>query len=288
MDETRKVLNIEDSNEQSERIIKLKPADIDNWEYRDRQEFELGDLDELANSIQLKGQAQPIVVVKASAIFNGKNSTNAKYIVIAGYRRWLACKLRNITVDAIIRSLSFEQAVACVVSENEKEAVSDYSKGKFYFELLKREGVSKKTLFEKLGLKRTMFNNYLSFAEVPQDIWQAVGDLSKVSARTSATIKLICQKGPAYHQAVKNIADKIASGAGEKTITQLVEKQVNQSERFNLVSPRATKVVLSKNIAVKYNLKGINIDIKGLSEAQHQQLQDRVIQAINSYLKQES
>lgn len=287
MEETRKTFNIDESPvNASLQIVRLDPHDIDNWEYRDRQDFEMGDITELADSIELKGQAQPIIVVNAGDVFHGKNKTAAKYIVIAGYRRWLACKQKNIQVEAIIRQLTFEQAIACVVSENEKEQVSDYSKGMFYVELLKRESITKKALSEKLGIKRSMFNNYLSFDEVPVDIWLAVGDLSKVSARTSSTIKLICQRSEAHHQAIKNIANKIADGIGEKTITNLVEQELNKNKRLSISATRATRVVLSRKISIKSSIKGIHIDLKGLSEAQHQKVQNTLTQVLTDIAEQ--
>lgn len=286
MEETKKVFNVPEETSSEATIVSLDPNEIDNWEYRDRRDFELGDLNALADSIELRGQAQPIIVVKSSEIFNGKDKVKPPYVVIAGFRRWLACKQRGLKVEAIIRELSFEQAIGCVVSENEKESVSDFSKGMFYHELLRREGVSKKTLFEKLGMKRSMFNNYLSFAEVPNDIWQAVGDLSKVSARTSSSIKLLSQKSAEHHQAIKNIADKIAEGAGEKVITQLVNKQLQTSNRLSVNSQRATRVVLSRKISMKYSLKGIQIDLKGMSEAQQKNLQSKIETLLTTYAQE--
>ena len=41
---------------------------IDNWEYRDRKEFELGNIEELAYSIKNNGQAQPIVITSQNVV----------------------------------------------------------------------------------------------------------------------------------------------------------------------------------------------------------------------------
>ena len=111
---TKSIVNLE-------KVEKLDTQEIGNWEYRDRQSFELGDIAALAENIIMSGQAQPIIVVFSSETFIPVDNAKAKYVVIAGYRRWLACKQKNIKVDAIIRTLSFEQAIACLVAENEKE-----------------------------------------------------------------------------------------------------------------------------------------------------------------------
>jgi len=248
-----------------ERVEKIEPDEIANWEYRDRRDFELGNIDDLADSIELKGQAQPIILVKASDSFKSSKINNCRYIVIAGYRRWLACKSRNIMVDSIIRNMTFEQAIACLVSENEKEMVSDYSKGMFYYKLLKKEGITKRALYEKLGIKRGVFDNYISFSEVPCEIWDAVGDLSKVSARTSSTIKLLCQKGSEYKSALISIAKKIADGIGEKKIVSLVTLEISKGINNN-GSENATRVAFSDFVYMEHKKGQIKLILKNIND----------------------
>lgn len=250
MEQTQADLDLlANKNEIIEKVIKLDPHSIGNWEFRDRQDFELGDIESLSESIILKGQAQPIIVVEANDLFKSSNvDSNIKYIVIAGYRRWLACKSKNMFIDVIVRKLNFEQAISCLVSENEKEKVSDYSKGIFYYTLLKKESVTKKVLYQRLGINRAVFDNYLSFAEVPQEVWNAVKNVSLVSARTSSTIKSICQKGENEKNAIIAIADKIALGIGEKKITFLVNKILSGEK--NIKNIDATRVTFKKNIFI--------------------------------------
>lgn len=250
--------------EASEKVIKINPEDIGNWEFRDRQDFELGDIEGLSDSIESKGQAQPIIVVKSDDVFKTTDNVDKKYIVIAGYRRWLACKLKNIKVDAIVRNLTFEQAVACLVSENEKEKVSDYSKGMFYYNLLNKERVTKKKLYEKLGINRSVFDNYLSFAEVPEEVWDAVKCMSNVSARTSSAIKFICQKGEREKNAIIAIADKIASGIGEKKIASLINKIL--SDTNGKLSNDATRVAFSKNVYIEVKNNSLIVSAKKIKK----------------------
>ncbi|HAT7747550.1 TPA: ParB/RepB/Spo0J family partition protein [Legionella pneumophila] len=265
-------------------LIKIDPNVIGNWEYRDRQSFEMGDIVELANSIKNKGQAQPIVVVKADEWFKTADNSSCEYIVIAGYRRWLACKSLDLKIEAVVRKLSFEQAVLCLVSENEKEAVSDYSKGMFYKNLLDKEKITKKELYERLGLKRTNFDNYLSFAEVPKEIWDAIGDPRKVSARTSSVIKYFCQKGEIYKQAILSISNQIANGAGEKRITTLVEKKIKEEKGAK--DDNATRVALSDKIFLEINKNDLRIKFKNISKNNYDILSEKICKAIESVVNQ--
>ena len=257
----------------SKEIVSLSPNDIDTWMYRDRKDFELGDIDDLALSIKNKGQIQPIIVVKSSKEFKPKSNKNADYIVIAGYRRWLACKNDNLPVQAVIYELTVEDAVATLVAENEKEGVSDFSKGMFYDDIIKGEGITQDELHKKLGIPITTLKRYLSFARVPKKIWDAVGDLSKVSARTSAEIASLSAKGEKYQNALIQLADKIRLGYGEKRINRLVDKLVN-NEKYETKSVdvlyenqvvyqiKGSKIEFSRNIVMHENYNNILDSIK--------------------------
>ena len=48
----------------SANVILLNPSKIINWKYHDRPKSELGDINELANSIKNLGQQQPCIVRK--------------------------------------------------------------------------------------------------------------------------------------------------------------------------------------------------------------------------------
>lgn len=267
-----------------EKIIKIDPNDISNWEYRDRQDFELGNIEELADSIQNNGQAQPIVVVKTGKIFSSSESKASKYIVIAGYRRWLACKSRNIFIDAIVRDMTFEQAIGCLVSENEKEKVSDYSKGMFYSKLLKKEDITKKKLYEKLGINRCVFDNLISFSEVPEEIWAAVGDMSKVSSRTSSTIKMLCGKGSDFKEALIAIASKISEGIGEKKIIALVNSELKKSNHKE-IKENATRVAFSDFVFLEHKKNKIKLEFKNLDINEIEILKTKISNLLNEYVK---
>ena len=266
-----------------EKVEKIEPDEIANWEHRDRRDFELGNIDDLADSIELKGQAQPIILVKASDIFKSSEKNNCSYIVIAGYRRWLACKSRNILVDSIVRNMTFEQAIACLVSENEKETVSDYSKGIFYSKILKKEGITKRALHERLGIKKGVFDNYISFSEVPCEIWDAVGDLSKVSARTSATIKLLCQKGSEYKNALISISKKIADGIGEKKIVSLVNLEISKVTNNNEFKS-APRVAFSDSVYIEHKKDHIKLGLKNISNDNVVLLKLKISEMLTAFL----
>ncbi|WP_117001664.1 MULTISPECIES: ParB/RepB/Spo0J family partition protein [Cysteiniphilum] len=241
-------------------VMSLNPDEIANWEFRDRKEFELGDIDGLAESIKLKGQAQPIIVVKTDNTFKPKEinaSTGIKYIVIAGYRRWLACKKHGLKIDAIIKRLNFTEAVTILEGENEKESVSDYSKGMFYSAVIQSEKITKDELRKKLGLQPAYFSNLLAFSAIPDTVWEAIGDASKVSSRTAALLRSYINKDIKYENIIISIADKIRSGIGEKRITGLIES-IGETKRNSKATPKA--IYIDGNKAFSIDSAGVKIN----------------------------
>jgi len=284
MEETKAGFSrIDSSLDDSDSLVKLDPNTVGNWEFRDRQSFELGDIAELSNSIRNKGQAQPIVVVHSNELFKSDDDKHYPYIVIAGYRRWLACKSEGLMIDAIIRKLSFEQAISCLVSENEKVSVSDFSKGMFYKNLLDREKITKKELYERLGLKRTNFDHFLAFSEVSDEVWNSIGDMKSVSARTAYAIKALCQKGDEYKRAIIKISDQIRGGAGEKKINSMVSRLLREN---NVVKDNATRVALSEQVSLEANKNDLKLKVKNLPEKKYELLKSEIIKMVEKLIKQ--
>lgn len=236
-------------------VVSLDPKDLDTWILRDRADFELGDLDALAISIKNKGQAQPIIVVKKNDTFLPKYNLHCRYIVIAGYRRWKACLNHNIKIDVVIKDLTFDQAVECLEAENEKESVSEYSKGLFYSKLKDDYGYTLDKLSKQLGIAISKLNRYITFSKVPHQIWDAVGDMSLVSSRTSSEILEILNSDTESLQFFISIGDKIAKGYGHTRIRKLYNSWNNSSStETNDVTP----VKLSKH-DIRINFNALNL-----------------------------
>lgn len=235
-------------------IVSLNPNEIDTWELRDRADFELGDLKELAISIKNKGQAQPIIVVKKSDIFKPKNNDAVRYIVIAGYRRWRACIENSLDIEVIIKNLTFDQAVECLEAENEKESVSEYSKGIFYSKLKDDYGYTLDKLSKQLGIAISKLSRYLSFAKIPNELWIAVNDVSNVSARTSSELLEIINSDKGSLKFFISIADKIRSGYGHTRLRKLYDE--NKADDKLVKKPNLLTV--SKN-SIRLDISSLNL-----------------------------
>lgn len=245
-------------------ILEVDPKRCKNWKYSDRNEFELGNIEELAEDIKLNGQVQPVVVRKI-------DSLDFEYEIIAGERRWRACSEAGINLKAV---LTTEDDAGCLViqtSENKKKSLSPYSLAITYEKLMSDLNISQNELARRLGMPKTSFSELMSFGKVPKEVWLAVGDMSKVKPRTAAFLSLMCGKGDSYLNAVVNLAPKIKDGCGVDTLGKLIEKYLsNIKTNRNASSVYETKsgdvlfritsegrISLSKSILKKINLEHV-------------------------------
>jgi hypothetical protein len=75
--------------------------------------------------------------------------------------------------------------------------------------------------------------NYLAFAKIDQDIWNAVSNMGRVSARAADTILALSKKSLAHKKAIIEIAEEIRKGAGTRRIEKLVNSIINTKGRAN-------------------------------------------------------
>jgi ParB family chromosome partitioning protein len=205
-------------------IIKIDPRTCTRWKYADRNSFEFGDINLLAEDIKRNGQVTPIHVRPI------ENNSQFKYEVIAGSRRLQACLTAGINIDAIVVQISDTEAATIQIKENEKIALSEYSKGIFYAKLKTDGKLNQEQLAEIVGCSRRKMQSYLSFAKIDQDIWTAVNNMSRVSARAADTILAISKKSTAHKKAIIDIAEEIRKGAGTRRIEKLAHEIMNIKE----------------------------------------------------------
>lgn len=245
-------------------IIKINPSECTRWKYADRSSFEFGDLSALANSIKKHGQIEPIYVREL------KTNPKFKYEVLAGSRRWKACLGESITLKAIVNNVSDLEASIIQIKENDKVAISEYSRGISFAKLKEDNKLTQEQLAEITGCSRRKIQNLLAFAKVDQEIWNAVSNMSKVSGKTAETILSLCNKSDVYKHALIEIAEDIRHGAGSKRIEQLVNEIVlgeefaeNDNELIQF--PSGQVFATWKNGKLSFS-KNLNIDKKALNK----------------------
>ena len=240
-------------NSNDEVIKEIDPLDCINWKYADRQNFEMGDLHELASNISENGQVQPIVV----------REVNDKYEVIAGERRWRACSLINKKVKAVIKNLTDEDAFILQAAENIKQELSHYSQSISYYKILSEEKISQRALAKRLGISKSSLSNLLSFSSIPSELWDAVGDMKKVTIKTACFIKQLLENDLNILNELILIASEIQKGAGSSKIKKLLEKE-NKETSQNIYS--SSNKILFKIDHNKIVLPTANLDNESIKK----------------------
>ena len=234
------VLSKNGKNKHIESVIEIDPPEACLWKFKDRQPFELGDLNEFAQELKIQGQTVPIIIRPA------KDNPPYCYEIISGERRWRAAKIAQIKLKAILRTLTEQEAFITQASENQnRKAISDYSIGLAYQKLVDSKVITVKNIQEKLGLEKSAVSNLLSFGKVPPQIWKAVGNVSNVSARTATEIRTLANKGEHYIAALISIAPEIREGQGARRIQKLVNDLLAKHQALALAE--APEKIVSKD-----------------------------------------
>lgn len=202
-------------------IIKIDPRLCTRWKYADRNSFEFGDINILAEDIKRNGQVTPVFVRAL------KGDSKFQYEVIAGSRRLQACMYANLTLDAIVMDISDTEAATIQIKENEQLGLSEYSKGLSYSKLKEDGKLTQDQLAEIVGCSRKKIQSLLCFEKVDKDIWNAITNMTKVSARSAETILALSKKSTTHVEALKEIAEEIRKGAGSVRIEKMVETIIN-------------------------------------------------------------
>ena len=116
-----------------------------------RKNFKQDALEELAESIKEYGLIQPIIVTKKDDY----------YSIIAGERRWRACKLAGLTeIPAIIRDDDERKNTEIALIENiQREDLNPYEKALGIKNLMENYGLAQEDVAKKLGKSRSAIAN---------------------------------------------------------------------------------------------------------------------------------
>jgi ParB family chromosome partitioning protein len=150
----------------------IKILDIEKIEAGDnqpRKKFEYEKIRELADSIANHGLLQPIIV---NSIENGK------YKIIAGERRWRACKLIGITdIPVIVKDYNEGKILEIALIENiQREELSAIEEAEGLARLIEEFGYTQDKLSEIISKSRSHISNLLRLNSLPQSIKNKVND----------------------------------------------------------------------------------------------------------------
>jgi ParB family chromosome partitioning protein len=161
------------------------PVDqIERNPFQTRGAVDEGALKELSASIAATGVVQPVLV---------RPLADNRFQLIAGERRWLASKLAGkITVPAILRHVSDEQAMEITIVENlQRTDLNPMEQARAYDRLAHHFKMTQEQMAQRTGKDRASVANFLRLLRLPLEVQQKVesGSLSFGHARTLLSLE---------------------------------------------------------------------------------------------------
>ncbi len=174
----------EESVNSDEKITKLKISLVDPKRDQPRKHFDKEALEQLAASIVENGLLQPILV---------REYGEGRYQIIAGERRFRACKLAGLTeIPAIVLERDDKNAAQIALIENvQRENLNPVEEALAYKALAEEYGMTQEELSQKVGKSRSAIANAVRLLDLPEEILTMVAsrELSAGHARTLLGVK---------------------------------------------------------------------------------------------------
>ena len=201
--------------------------------FQPRKNFDLAELDELAESIKANGILQPILVRPLT-------KGGASYEIIAGERRWRASQIAKIhEVPVIIRDFDDETALGVAMIENLQRAdLNLIEEAEGYRALMHNFQYTQEKLSSQLGKSRSHIANVLRILSLPKYVRSFIvkGELSFGHARALV---------PLSEEKSKEITDQIIDmGLSVRQTESLVSKEKRpENQHYHTNSNSSTEHV---------------------------------------------
>ena len=254
---------------------KVAIKDLVRNKFQPRMNFNKDNLEELTKSIKEQGVIQPIIV-------RPDKSSEGKYEIIAGERRWLASQNAGLhEVPVVVLEVDDVKSLEFAIVENvQRQDLNPIEEAKGYQKLIDEFNYNQDKVSNLIGKSRSYITNSLRLLSLPEDVLVMVqeGILSAGHARSliglqnsSVIAKKIVEKKLSVRQ-----AESLTKQFRDKKFKLVNKKDANI---INLQQTLEEKTGLTVSISNKKNNSGvITFEYKELDQL------DKLIDVIkNSY-----
>ena len=210
--------------------LAIKISDIKANLNQPRSHFDDNSMKELADSIKEQGLLMPILVKKEKNSINNK-----KFIIIAGERRWRACKsLKMKTINAIIIKNTSEKsdALAAIIENVQRENLSVLEEAIAYDKLIKNYRMKHEDIAKSTGKSRSYITNLLRILSLNEGVKKLLNE-KKISfgharAMLNAPNQLVlANKVIADNMSVRQLEDFLRAGGNKDKKNTFIKKRLN-------------------------------------------------------------
>ena len=180
-------------------VMEVRVKDIHPNPNQPRREFDQNALEELANSIKLKGVVTPVTV----------RATERGYELIAGERRWRASKIsRKQKIPAYVINVKNDAEIMeiALIENVQREDLNPLEESEAYAVLNSKFGMSHNEIAMAVGKKRVTISNSLRLLKLPTEIRRSLrkGIITAGHARAILQGKTLSQMMNAWKKIIDN------------------------------------------------------------------------------------
>ena len=244
--------NSTEVNDSSQKTLRI--SDIEPNKSQPRTVFDEEAISTLADSIKEHGLLQPILV----------RPYKDGYQIVAGERRWRACRLLGMTeIPAVVSEMTdIEVAQAAIVENLQRENLNPIEEAEGFKELADKYNMTQEEIAQKVGRSRSAITNALRLLTLPDEIVKMLsnGDVTTGHAKAilavdNAETQLMLAKQAAGGLITVRDIEKFTQKQNQpkKTVKKvkdnyLTEMQIaltNSLGRKVKVEPKGKKIMLS-------------------------------------------
>lgn len=237
----------EDNNsESSGGVLTLRISEVEPNKNQPRHSFDEDSIANLAESIRENGLIQPIIVRK----------TAMGYQIIAGERRWRACRMLGMNeITAVVKEFDDEQVAKAALIENiQREDLNPIEEATAYKDLMEKYEMTQEQLSKVVGKSRSSIANSVRMLDMPELIQDYLinGKLSIGQAKAIAAAK----DEEMMEQIARQASDgKLTVRGIEKLIAKLSEEEkVEQEEAPDENTKKVRNFCTEMEIALREKL----------------------------------
>ena len=148
-------------------ILLVKLSEIEPNKNQPRKTFDEKAIEELSNSIKEHGLLQPILV---------RPLVNGSYQIIAGERRWRACRMAELDmVPVIIKEMDDRKTMEVSIIENlQREDLNPVEEALGFKALIDTYGLTQEQVAERVGKSRSAITNALRLLGLSDKILESL------------------------------------------------------------------------------------------------------------------
>lgn len=234
-------------------IFQVNVDHIRPCSFQPRKHFAEGELNELADSIRQNGVLQPIIV---------RQITDEQYEIIAGERRWRACKKAGLRfIPVIVKEASDKEVLHYAIIENiQRENLTPLEEAESYEKLRQDYGYTHEELAQVLGKSRSYISNTLRLNSLDEKVKQAIQENSISAGHARALVGLpiteqekIIQDIVRNSLSVRDVENKIKSQKNNTRVTT----STNKNRRTSGSLPKFEPYDDADTVAVQTHLSDI-------------------------------